>query len=482
VIRNHQLSPATRCSAIAFAAAAVLALGFAHDLLHMPLQVADCLSLILDASMAPSAWDAFSSRLHGDGYFRPLFYAEVKMLFDLASGNYALAYRLFHASLLIAFLLLFVRALSVRDRVSLAVVPLALTVFVGIHTFLTAVKEAYPVNHFLQVGVLALVALNFTQSRRGTFTDVALLMTFAAAALTLESGLLIWVIVVAAWAAGMPGASRRTAALITAALGAYAVVRFGVYGTGLPTVEERSSGFLLSQLDPAAIEARFGGNLAPFYAYNILSSVLSVLFSEPRSGIWVTFRAFMEASVYPRNIINIVASCLATGLLAAYVVDRVRAGVRSPSTLADRHVVIFAAVLAANAAFAYAYPKDEIMTTAGAFYALAVFGAAVHFVERLSARPMPRRMAVAACVLFLIGSTSWAIRAAGVHQVLRSQAFSQRNDWTRMEREWRKNGAWERYAASRPLLLQLRQQAVETPVVNPAFIPRWMDRVVDAHY
>src|SRR5688500_12707903 len=107
--------------AAAFGAASVMGLAIGHDLLHMPLQVSDSLSLMADAALSPSAWNAFYSQLAGSGYFRPLFYAEVKWLFDL--GNHAFTYRLFHAALAFAFVILFVRALEVRDRYALICLP-----------------------------------------------------------------------------------------------------------------------------------------------------------------------------------------------------------------------------------------------------------------------------------------------------------------------------------------------------------------------
>jgi hypothetical protein len=87
----------------------------------------------------------------------------------------------------------------------------------------------------------------------------------------------------------------------------------------------------------------------------------------------------------------------------------------------------------------------------------------------------------ALCVMLLAGSAAWAIRAAGVHEVLRAQAFAQRNDWTRLERDWGGNGNWERYSASMPLIRRLRDQAIAKQVVNPQFVPRWMDRVFDVY-
>lgn len=460
----------------------MLALGVGHDLLHMPLQISDSLAPLLDAVRSPSAWHEFRMHLSEASYFRPMRYATIKAVSDLGNGHYVLAYRAFHALLVLAFVLLFVRALQIHDRLTLAVAPLALTVFLGIHTFLGTVKEIYPTNHFLQVAVLALVALNLTQSRGGLLVDLALLATFTLAALTLESGLLVWVVIVAAWMSGMPGVSRRAVIGATVLLGAYAWVRFGIYSTGLPTVEERSTGFLLETLDPAQIRERFGDDFAPFYAYNIVSSVLSVLLSEPRSGVWVFVRAIRGDQLAPRHFIQIGASIFGSGLVMAYVVDRIRSGITRPITLADRHTVIFALLLAANAAMSYVYTKDEIMSTAGAFYALPVFGAAVHFLRRWPERPRPWQTTAAVCVVCLAGSAAWATRAAGVHHVLRSQAFVQRNDWARLEREWRRDGNWDRYADQEALVRELRHQAISTRVVNPRFAPGWMERVFDIYY
>ena len=425
------------CAATAFIAAAVLALAIGRDLLHMPLQVSDSLSLILDAALSPSAWHEFNGHVSDASYFRPMRYATIKVVSDLGSGNYFLAYRLFHALLVFALLVLFVRALRIRDRLSLVALPLALTVFVGIHTFLGMVKEQYPIPHFLEVAVLSLVALNLAQSRGGVLVDVALVLTFAMAALTLETGLLVWVVIVAAWLVGMSGVSKRTVIVASAVLAGYVWMRFWQFGVGVPTIEERSTGFLLEVLDASAIRERFGDNLAPFYAYNVVSSVLSVLFAEPRSGVWVAVRGFRGDSLAPVNFVNIGASIFATGLIVTYVIDRVRSGVRRPTTLADQHVVIAAAVLLASAAMCYVYTKDEIISTAGAFYALPVFGATVHFFRRWPERRRSWPATITLCVLFVAGSTAWATKAAGVHHVLRSQAFVQRNDWTRLEREWR---------------------------------------------
>jgi hypothetical protein len=80
------------------------------------------------------------------------------------------------------------------------------------------------------------------------------------ASLTLESGLLVWVVAVAAWASGMPGISRRGVMAVTALVGVYALVRFVFIDVAL---EASPSGFLTQMLDPRRstsdlVPARFG--------------------------------------------------------------------------------------------------------------------------------------------------------------------------------------------------------------------------------
>jgi hypothetical protein len=464
------------------AVGAVLAAAVGHDLLHMPLQVSDSLPLILDAAVSPSAWHDFSGHLTDAGYFRPMRFVTIKLLADASGGDYALAYRSFHAALVLVFVVLFVRALQVHDRLTLALTPFAVTIFLGLHTFLGTVKEIYPTNHFLQIAVLALLALNLAQSKGGLLADLALLATLGFAALTLESGLLVWVVIGAAWLAGMPGVSRRTVVLATVLVAGYAWLRVGLFGTGVPTIDERETGYMLGRISPAEVRERFGDNLTPFYLYNIVSSMLSVLVSEPRSGAFVFIRAIRGDQLAPRYLIQIGASLFATGLILSYLVSRWRDGVRRPVTLADRHTVIFAALLLANAVMSFVYTKDEIMSVAGAFYALPVFGAAVYFLRRWPGQRHSWLAAAAVALLCVCGASAWAVRAAGVHHVLRTQAFVQRNDWARLEREWRRDGNWERYAASEPLIRRLQQQAIMTRVVNPNFEPGWMERVFDIHY
>ena len=58
----------------------------------------------------------------------------------------------------------------------------------------------------------------------------------------------------------------------------------------------------------ARLHARFGADPLPFYLYNVVTSVLSVLFSEPDRGVFQTVRTWlagdMPARVYSRRAVR----------------------------------------------------------------------------------------------------------------------------------------------------------------------------------
>ena len=247
---------------------------------------------ILDARQSPSAWAAFTHALGSEAYLRPLRIAQIKLLFDLrATATIGWSIAAFTRFLLVAAILLFTRALHVRTAADVGVAAFALVVLIGLNTFRGTVQEAFPINHFLEIALLCLVVLNLAQSRGGAWADIGAALTFAVAALTLESGLLVWLVAVAAWAVGWRGISMRGLVLMTAILIGYGYLRFVYLATGVPSLTERSSGYLFRMLEPQEIERRFGAQPLWFYAYNVLASMGSVLFSEPRSGVFAATSA-----------------------------------------------------------------------------------------------------------------------------------------------------------------------------------------------
>jgi glycosyltransferase involved in cell wall biosynthesis len=457
------------CRTWAYLVAAVFALTIGADLLRMPVQVYDAIGEILDAQRSPSAWASFWGSLSSDGYLRPLRIAQIKLLFDVSGGDYWLAYRGFHALLLACCFFLFTRALDVRTTTDLAAALVALTVLTGLHTFRTTVQEAFPINHFLEVGVFALIAINLARSRGGILTDAAALLTFAVAALTLESGLLVWVVAVAAWTFGMRGISARGVAAMTALVAGYFYLRFVLLPTGAPEVGERSAGYLLGVLEPDELQRRFSDRLFWFYGYNVMSSMLSVLLSEPQSGIFLATRSWLQGEVPPRVVLAFLSSTVTTGLIGWAAIRGLRQRTTGDGSLPL--IPVFVAVLGASAVLSYAYTKDDIMSTAGMFYALAAY-AAVRLLLGRAARMRHLTAGVLACVL-LVAGTAWSVRSLGIHHILQSQAFKHRNDWAALPGLWQRAGTWPADPRQQALIGNLRSAALATRTSNPRFEPRW---------
>jgi dolichyl-phosphate beta-glucosyltransferase len=444
----------------AYILAAVVAAALAYDLLRIPVQVFDALEEILAAQQSSSRLSSFINASFNAAYLRPLRIAQIKALFDLADGHYWLTYRGFHAALMVACLGLFTRALRVRTVVDLCAAALALLVLTGLHTFRTTVQEAFPINHFLEIVVFALLALNLAQARPRMAVDAVALITFAAAALTLESGLLVWVVAATCWLVGLRGISTRGIALMTVLLGVYFFARFVMLSVGVPSLDERSSGFLFSILEPSELQARFGDRRLVLYAYNVAASALSVLFSEPQAGLFVATRSWLDGRVPPRETLAVASIALLRR--------------HDWSDRSDRLIVVFVAVLAANAVLSFSYVKDDIMSTAGAFYGLAAYAA----VRRLVTRVPPTGFAAALVTLTLLaGGTAWGARSLGIHHVARTYAFKTRNDWASQPGLWKRNGRWPVDPESQRLIHELRNEALSMRVPNPHFEPTWVERI-----
>ncbi len=456
----------------AYALALATALPIADDLLRMPVQVYDALGEIVDAFHAPGLIETFRAATYNGSYLRPFRIVQITALFNAAHGHYWLAYRGFHAALLVAVILLFMRALRVRTRSDLLPAAFALAVLTGIHTFRTMIQEAFPINHFLEIAAFVLVTVNLCQARPHLWRDAAAVVTFCAAALTLESGLLVWVTAVTAWLAGWRGVSARGLVVMSLLVVGYFGLRMAV-SSGMPAMAERSSGYLFERLEPAEILARFADHPWRFRAYNIVTSFLSVPLAEPQGGMFQFTRALSLGRIPPGTAIAVVASLVTTGLMLRCAVARAAAGSHADFTRAM--LWIFAAVLAASAAMSYAYTKDDIMSTAGVGYALAAYAAVRWWLDRANAMWAPARVALMLAVA--IAGFGWSVRSVGIHHLARSAAFKTRNDWAYQPVVWKSEGRWPQARAEQQLMEQLRSDAIRMPVPNPRFQPEWMNQV-----
>ena len=413
-----------RWTAAAYGSGLLVAATIGYFLLRIPIQLTDSFTSIL--ALKGSFLDLMRSQFYQVGYLRPGLWAEMKLIHDLSGGEYFYWFRMTQALQVAVLLTLFVYVLRPRGLRDAAAVPVALAVLVGSHTFAWTVREAYPVNTFLTILLCCAAAVALSSSAARWWTTPAAIAIFVVSALTVESGLLVWVILVAGYVLGWRGVSRTGVVGLCGALAGYFVLRFLVFGNGLPAVSERDSGLGFERLTQAEVQAMFGGNRLPFYAYNVMASLLSVLIGEPRDGVFELGKSIAEGQAAPALLVGFVASVMATAVIVRYAWVRRSAWMSQAFTHGDRLVILFAVVLAANAAISFGYTKDIIMSPAGLLQAAAVFVAVRDLIGRVPGSSF-RRIGVAVALVVL--SATWGIRAVGLHAALDATAVSVREQW-----------------------------------------------------
>ncbi len=442
-------------------------------LLEIPIQLSDSFTEFTGIQ-GRSLGQIVAAELNNGSYFRPFRRGLIKIVYDLSAGHYYLAFRGFQALELVVLLLLAVRMLRISDRSGLLALPLGLAVLVGMHTFAGAVLEGLPINHFLTILICCAAAVNLAQARPGVVVDIGATALFIAATLTIESGLLVYVIFGAAYLVGFRGVSRRALVALTVCLAAYFVGRFVLLGGGAPGLNERSAGFGFSVLSPDDLVRRFGGNPIPFYIYNIISAVSCVLFAEPRGGVWAFVRNVTTSVPEAWQIVNVVTSTATTVLIARYAATRTPCWRRREFDDADRFVLIFLAVLPANALFAAAYEKDVIMSPAGLFYAAAAFMVLRQILMTDGGfGDHARRVAPSLVLLIAVG---WTIRFIGIHDSLRARAFAVRDEWAYYD-DWAREQRTD--VSLNPVQAAIKQRLLDSAVLGARRAPRISFGVVD---
>jgi hypothetical protein len=246
-------------------------------------------------------------------------------------------------------LLLVVRILRVRSVTEAAVLPLGLAMVVGMHTFAGTVLEGLPINHFLTVLICCAAAVSLSQANHRPIIDIAAVAVLVAAMLTIESGLLLIVVFVAAYIVGYRGVSRRALVAMTACVGLYFVTRFVLLGGSAPGLSERSAGFGFSTLDPDELVRRFGTNPCP--STSTISCPRCAVCSSPSHGAASGYSraGLVEGGLEPWQIVNVVTNVSTTWLIAQYVFNRLPLWRRGQFDDPDRFVVMFLMMLPANA-------------------------------------------------------------------------------------------------------------------------------------
>jgi hypothetical protein len=404
-----------------------------YFLFGLVIQVSDSFGNLL-AVQPPTLGELVRDQFSQRAYLRPLLWAQLKIVYELSGGNYFLWFRSIHVAQVLLLIVLYLRLVRPRTALDAALAPLSLALLIGAHTFVPMVREAFPINGFLTTAVCCVAAAALTLREQSRwYWDLLAIGLFVGSLLTVESGVLVWVICVAACALGARGVSRRAVLAMTACLLAYLVARTLVLDVGTPTLAERASGFGFRILEPSDLMARFEGRAWPFYVYNVLSAISTVLFSEPKGGVWRFVFELTTGTIHPWSAVSVASSSAATTLVAWFVWrrrDRIRTRVFDDN---DRLVGLFLVVLVANAVISFSYTKNIIMSPAGVFLGLAVSVAAREWFRDAAVSRARARAAVPTVVLFVVLTCGWAYRVAGNHYNLRWTAAEQRAAWVSVD-------------------------------------------------
>jgi hypothetical protein len=462
----------TRWRWLSYGYAALVAIGVAYFLLDLPIQVTDCYGNMVKAAQGTLSQLVYGE-FHQQSYLRPIGWAQLRVLLDLSRGRFFEWFRGWHVAQIVLLFVLFLRLIRPRTLAGAAVVPLGLAALIGIHTFAGTVRESFPVNMFLMVLICSFAAADLALGSHRLWRDIAAALLFVFATLSVESGILVAVVFVAAFMVGGRGVSRLGVATQVLLVIGYLVLRFSILHIGSPGLEERTSGFGFSRLDPSALVDKFGTHPVPFYAYNVASSLLSIVLSEPREGVWVATRDFLRGDTRVFQVFNIVASALGSALIVLYIWRRRHEWLAFRFDRSDQLVFIFLAMAGANATVSYAYTKDMILATAGAFYAVALAVAAQHFIESMSGLSLAR--AIAPMLFLAVLSSAWALRAVNAHMGLRIAAVKVRTEWAYIDSWLQQNPEVLGEPGAVEMKRHLQDDAVRIHPLRPKLAGRWLE-------
>lgn len=450
---------------------ALAAVALAGSVYRTPMQVSDSLEVIERVVPLPSAYAAFTDGLSNSSLMlRPLKQVQAKLLVDAGEAlgdRFHLAFRGYHALAGVVLIALFVWVCRARTWTDVAALACALAVLTGMHTFVGLFRESFPVNHFLIVAICVIATFGLSQGRGGWLADLTAIALFVVAALTFETGLLVWPVAAAAFIAGSRGISRGALIVMTMLLLAYVGLRVGYLSKQPVAYGQRTTGFGAGTMSPEEQVARFRGNPLPFWTYNITMSATTVLLAQPSAGRWTVVRAWQDSALTPVYFLEIGSSVATTALIVWFMAGRDPSGRRRwrrPTS------IVFLTLLAANAAMEYAYVKNEIISAAGVFYAVIAYAS----LRELLARMPVTRFVVPMGVLFLALSTAWTVRATGLHLRLRHGAFEARSSWAYVFYPGKREH-WPTDPHTLRVITRMREESILQPTVAPALLPRWTE-------
>jgi hypothetical protein len=404
----------------------------------------------------------------GTSEFRPGQAFAIKLVLDLF-GPSQFVFRTLELGMLLLVAWQFFRLLPPRSEAAWFGFTVGFCCLFGLHTARDIFVTALPLGHaLLVVTILLLGSLLLLRHGPSVWVDVSAFLLSLLAIFHIEAGVIVPAVWLVAGALRLGGARWRTAGAVLTVCVLYAVLRGLTNADPLPGPFYTETGFLFQEnLTVAEQQARFTGRAWLFHAYNVIATLLTVLFSEPRAGVFFAGDALVNGTpIRAWQVLNWLTSAASTALIGWAAVG----WWRTRNSDGRMMILLGVAVLTLNSALGYLYTRDRIPGLAGVYYALLLGAAASAAWQRRSElRSSSQRMVATAALVIL--ATGWVYRIGGTVLWTRDIAWSVQDEWTD---RYDRLAAPSSDPATTALRQQLRQRAVRRVLPNPDDDPGWM--------
>jgi hypothetical protein len=450
------------------AAAAPAVITLCLTLWHSPFAISEVIALLEDVDERPVSYFFDPNR----AYYRPLSYLALSTIWhDGASLDSRLgAIKLLTVVPVLFIVGLFIWHLRPRTGLEAAAASVALAVLIGSPGFRDNLEMGtYDTVVGIAIGMTVWVLLN--RERRRWHAPLVVACTLAAVGFK-EQGLALVPLVIAAWWTRAPGASRGMALTLGAFGIAYVAFRLIWRTSWLPFEQDVGVGFTEWSIEEAA--ARFGGFPYWVYLYSSASTVASLLFAEPRRGVFRIVQSWLEGQVLPWQVVQVGSSVALTTLIAWWGVRSLKARAHGEWSHDARVFVCTVLVVLAAGALSFNYSRERLAGFAAVFYAIAAFGAL---------RAVLGRTLVASRTGFVVGGlclallgAAWHTRAVGTIEWARGQSWANHQEWLVMLPSRRVEYA-HRPAYAR-IMESLIEQGADPAAPRATRFPGWVSRVM----
>ena len=357
--------------------------------------------------------------------YRPLFRVALKASFGLF-GMQLWPYKtlvLLQFACVLALVIWLCRPIGMPRAVAACI---ALSCIAGLHTS-RILFGFWPVNAGSFVLILLLISVAVAFDGRARSAGWIFFPIVLVALLSVEWGVIIVAVLPVLWLMKAPGVDRRAVVWAFSGVVAYAAIRLVFSNVAAPPSFHTESGFGFAQLSPAELRERFGNAPWLFGLYNVASTFLTVIASEPREGIFGFTASLVQGNVPYWRWVHVGSSLLTTAAIAT--------GLAFFRQMSPRDRLLCAAGLALlvlGSGFGVPYTRDRVGMMAGVGYGLLLYVALVALLARMPDAAW-RRWATLGCVA-VIGA-AWIVRSTEAYFQLRDTAWDYRQEWVQRAAE-----------------------------------------------